>query len=232
MNESELSQENHPPNHDTDTADFRLRNTPEEALLLQKVKWVAALVVYPRYRPLSTQKTIIDGVPAHTVPEAGYCLAASAYMVVSYWQKRTHFSPVLPAYEDFRKIFPRSDILLATPPNKIYDHLRKVEQTQNVRVRHLTGNDVSTLEFRVREKSPPIVLFDCLHYHQRSPLSKSSHATVIVGYTNELLLANNPVFGAEYPYEKRRFVEAWARRGMRYILITPTESLARYMGTK
>lgn len=173
----------------------------------------------------------IGNVPIVKIGDAGYCLSAAAYMVVKYWQDKTRFSSSLPSYDQFREVFPRSDVSLGTPPGKIRDYFRRLEQIQKVRVRHLDGHDLSTLELRVREKQPPIALLDLLYYHQRSPLSRSSHATVIVGYTTETLLANNPVYGPEYPYEKKRFREAWQRRGMKYILITPRESLTSYMGT-
>ena len=159
------------------------------------------------------------------------CLTASAHMVVHYLHGSFRFPSPPPSFDYLCEILPSSDILLGTPPNKIRDYLKRIEEIGgNLKVRHLKGQDISTLEFRVRQRTPPIALFDLMYYHTRSPLSRSSHATVIVGYTDEVLYANNPVYGADYPYEKKRFKEAWERRGMKYILITPKESLVRYLG--
>jgi len=159
-------------------------------------------------------------------------LTASAHMVLNYLHGKFPFSSPPPSFDDFREILPSSDILLGTPPNKIRDYLKRIEQIGgNLRIRHLKGHDISTLELRIRQNTPPIALFDLMYYHTRSPLSRSSHATVVVGYTDEVLYANNPVYGPKYPYVKERFKEAWERRGMKYILITPKESLVRYIST-
>jgi len=164
--------------------------------------------------------TIVD-VPSEVDKNAGYCLVACTYMVLRYYEKRGILprSTPLPSYTGFKSMFGRYVGTLGVPPNKLNDYLREAFPKEDFRVQHRAGN-VESLEYHIRSKTPVIPLFDYLMYQQGTGTA-ATHTTVLIGYTAETLLSNNPLHGKRYPYVKEKFTEAWAQKKSKYILITP-----------
>ena len=164
---------------------------------------------------------IVD-VPSEVEKIPGYCVVTCTYMVLRYYEKRgllSESSKPLPKYDDFRGRFGSYVGTLGLPPNKLHDYLNAAVPKEHLKVQHKTGNMVS-LEYHIRNKTPIIPIFDYLMYQQSTP-SKATHATLLTGYTAENFYTNDPIHGKRYPYEKPKFVEAWAQRSNKYILITP-----------
>ncbi len=176
----------------------------------------------PVQKAVATAVTIPD-VPSEIEKRTGYCLVMCTYSVLRYWERRGALRNALPSYDGFKDAFGRYVDLLGLPPNKLNDYLREVCPKEHFKVQHKTGN-IEALEAHIRNKTPVIALFDYNMYQRRQP-ARSTHATVIVGYTPENLLANDPFHGNKYPYEKSRFQEAWALKDNKYILITARVTL-------
>jgi len=166
---------------------------------------------------------MLSNFPIIKEKRPGYCLIASTYMVLKYWYVKGFLSRRFPTYEEFSGIFAHLVNYLGFPPNKLRDYIIKVEELKNVRVRHRTAG-LSTLEYLISVGRPPIVLFDFLYYQQLAE-SKAEHATVLIGFGPENLYANDPIMGEKYPYEKKRFINAWSRKGNKYISIEPIRQL-------
>ena len=149
-------------------------------------------------------------------------------MVLKYWFNKKQIPGNFPSFEEFTPLFGRAIKNTGFPPNKLRDHLRKMDIFREVRVQHRKGKSLRTLEFRIRQGVPPIVLFDNGYYHQLIE-SMARHATVLVGYTPENLRANDPFGGEQYPYERKRFMDSWQKKKGRYILITPKIPLKRWL---
>jgi len=175
----------------------------------------------PGQKPVSA--VTIPDVPSEIEKQTGYCLIMCSYSVLRYWERRGYLRNPLPSYDGFKKIFGRYIDLLGFPPNKLNDYLREVCPKEHIRVQHRTGN-IEALESHLRNKNPIIALFD-YNMYQRGQTARSTHATVLIGYTPENLLANDPFHGKKYPYEKNRFQEAWALKDNKYILITARVTL-------
>jgi len=165
----------------------------------------------------------IPDVPGEIEKQTGYCLVMCTYSVLRYWERRGLLRATLPSYEGFKGVFGRYVDLLGFPPSKLNDYLREVAPKGQLKIQHRTGN-IEALEAHIRNKSPIITLFD-YNLYQRGQPARSTHATVVIGYTPENLVTNDPFHGNKYPYEKNRFREAWALKDNKYILITARVTL-------
>jgi hypothetical protein len=177
---------------------------------------------------MSRNSFVLPEVPLNRISVAGHCLVACAYMVLKYWFNKEQISGNFPSFEEFTPLFGRTIKNTGFPPNKLRDYIRKMDIFRDVRVQHRKGKSLRTLEFRIRQGVPPIVLFDNGYYHQLIE-SMARHATVLVGYTPENLRANDPFGGEQYPYERKRFMDSWQKKEGRYILITPKIHLKRWL---
>ena len=173
-------------------------------------------------KPIVSAVTIPD-VPSEIEKQTGYCLVMCSYAVLRYWERRGFLRTALPSYDAFKKTFGRYVDLLGFPPNKLNDYLRDICKKDRLKVQHREGS-IESLQAHLRNKIPVISLFD-YNMYQRGQPARSTHATVLVGYTPENMLANDPFHDKKYPYEKNRFQEAWALRNNRYILITTKVTL-------
>lgn len=155
-------------------------------------------------------------------------MIACAYMVLKYWFQKDQLRDNFPSFDEFIPLFGRAIKHTGFPPNKLRDHLIRLDTFREIRVQHKKSKSQRTLEFQIRRGVPPIVIFDN-GYYQQQLVSMASHATVLVGYTPENFKANDPFGGDQYPYERKRFMDSWQKRDGRYILITPKIALKRWL---
>ena len=149
-------------------------------------------------------------------------------MVLKYWFNKKQLQGNFPSFDEFIPFFGRAIKHTGLPPNKLRDHLRKMDIFGEVRVQHKRSTSQRTLEYHIRRHVPPIVIFDN-GYYQQLIASMAGHATVLIGYTPENFKANDPFGGDQYPYERKRFMDSWRKREGRYLLITPRIHLKRWL---
>jgi hypothetical protein len=175
---------------------------------------------------------IIEGIDAiRRRGSIGECFIVSAYLVTKFWSETLSKGVFRDDYDKVRRACdPLMNDELGIPPRKVDDVVRLIQEvalpnnTITFKVAHLQDLTLKDLEGFVRQRQPPIPIYD-MHFLQFQDPSSIMHCSVMVGYNAHSIIVNDDQYGYRYSLQRDRFTPSWENRLFRRkaILIRPEE---------